>query len=296
MDGRTGILLWGKNALEKLEIASLTKVMTAFTAIRVFHLLKMDFSSISFIVSPKCTQAIGTSAGLIAYDKLKVADLFYGLLLPSGNDAAICLAEGCGELIINGWGKGKYFKNKIRKSLGFGLIKQISDMNPIEVFIKYMNRLSHKFGLLKSSFTNPNGLADRGNKSTAADVGNFAHLAKKNPYIAKVVRTAQYKCIGITGMGEKRIYNWVNTNILLNEGYDGLKTGITPTAGPCLIASKKYRGVPLIITLLHSKSCDHRWKETREIYDWAINVIDNVDKYDLIPESKKLAMVFHKVI
>jgi len=297
-EGENGILLWGKDANERMEIASLTKVMTAYATLRMLRLLKLEHYSTIFEVSPKATQTIGTIANLVSGDKLKVTDLLYGLLLPSGNDAAICLAEGCGKLIIDAWCKNKLLKNKIKKILNMISAKDITGINPIELFVRYMNRISTKLGLTKSTFSNPTGLADKANKSTATDIGKLVHTAKKETLISMIVRTKEYKCkAGTANPAVSRDYCWTNTNLLLNEGYDGFKTGVTPTAGPCLIGTKTYRNIELIITVLHCKTCEYRYKEVNAIFNWASTVIDSIySNSDEEINLKKLAILFHKAL
>ena len=116
--------------------------------------------------------------------------------------------------------------------------------------------------------------------------------------ISKIVKTMEYKCIAVNLKGEHHSYSWTNTNMLLKEGYDGFKTGVTPTAGPCLAATKKYGSVNLVIVVLHCKSCEYRWKEVNLIYAWASRVIGYIyetNNEDVI-NSKKLASFFYKVL
>eukprot|EP00826_Nyctotherus_ovalis_P047022 TRINITY_DN5360_c0_g1_i12.p1 TRINITY_DN5360_c0_g1~~TRINITY_DN5360_c0_g1_i12.p1 ORF type:complete len:275 (-),score=50.35 TRINITY_DN5360_c0_g1_i12:16-795(-) len=184
----SGDLLWAKNPSERMEVASLVKVMTCFTVLKVFGLVKGDLNATVFGVSGKAMAAIGTSASLIAGDKLKVSDLLYGMMLPSGNDAAVCLAEGCGEMLINSLTKDKAMRNKVKKALSITLVKELK---PVEVFVRYMNRLVYKFGLSDSSFGNPNGLADKKNKTTVKNL-SLIHICRCRRYAVCRSRWSPY--------------------------------------------------------------------------------------------------------
>ena len=297
-DADNGETLWGKGADERLEIASLTKIMTACAVLKIMRLLKLDPSTATLIVPNKAVGVIGTTAGLYENDKLSVDQLLYGLMLPSGNDAALTLAEGCGRLLISGCDTNKALKSKLKTGLRLMTVKNFSKVNPTEMFIRCMNMLACKLGLLHTFFSNPHGLADKTNKSTSGDIGKLVCFARKDELISRIVKTRDYKCSAATLKGEQREYNWSNTNSLLKEGYDGFKTGITPTAGPCLVGTKKYRDINLIITVLHCKSCEHRWKEINAIYGWAAHVIDSI--YDNCVDDtinlKKIASLFHRII
>ncbi len=298
VDGRTGELLWGKDFTERLEIASLTKIMTAYTTIRTLRLLKLDCAKVVLQVSPRAAMTVGTLAGLREGDKLKVSQMLYGLLLPSGNDAALALAEGCGKLMIEGWGKSKVLKRKLKRFLNVRTVKELPTTDAIEIFVRCMNRFAARLGLTKSTFSNPSGLADKGNKSTAEDLGRLVWAARKESLIATIAKTREYKCLGADGKSVMKEFSWANTNQLLKDGFDGFKTGITPTAGPCLIGTRTYRKVGLVITVLHCKTCEHRWKEVSAIYAWAGLVIDYIyaTNADEGPNLKKLPLLFHKVV
>ena len=131
---------------------------------------------------------------------------------------------------------------------------------------------------LKSTwFTNPHGLSDPGSYSTAADVGKMAAHSMKDPLLKEIVSRIQYKCMAQTKEGFEREYVWDNTNTLLKEtelsslvpgGFNGIKTGITPTAGPCLSVSHPTSG--LIITVLGRKSLEARFVEVVRVTQWAL--------------------------
>ena len=99
VDGKSGDVLFGKGENEKREMASITKVMTSFVTLQICQRIKLDMRRTMFKVSKSSASMGGTSAKLRTGDILSVWDLLHGLLLPSGNDAAICLAENFGEYL-----------------------------------------------------------------------------------------------------------------------------------------------------------------------------------------------------
>jgi len=100
MHSDTGEVLIGKNYTYTVEIASLTKIMTCWTTVKFLEENNIDLDTLFLEVSKAATKTIGTSAGLEKGDFLTVKELLYGLMLPSGNDAAITLSEGIGALLL----------------------------------------------------------------------------------------------------------------------------------------------------------------------------------------------------
>lgn len=100
MDGRTGEILFGKCENDRREIASLTKIMTAFVVIQIIRKIKLNAKKTLLQVSKNAASIGGTSAKLKSGDVLSVYDLLHGLMLPSGNDAATCLAEHFGQYLF----------------------------------------------------------------------------------------------------------------------------------------------------------------------------------------------------
>jgi len=100
MDGRTGEILFGKCENDRREIASLTKIMTAFVVVQIIRKIKLNSKKTLLQVSKNAASIGGTSAKLKSGDVLSVYDLLHGLMLPSGNDAATCLAEHFGQYLF----------------------------------------------------------------------------------------------------------------------------------------------------------------------------------------------------
>lgn len=191
----------------------------------------------------------GTRAGLTAGDELSVKNLLYGLMLPSGNDAATCLAEGLGAMLI--------------KTKGLNPKEHL----PEAVFVSEMNVIAETLGLEHTKFRNPTGLV--GCKATAKEINLLATHALRLGAFRTIVRSQEH-CVGIRSNGGfRRELRWLNTNKLLEAGFDGLKTGTTVQAGACLAASLHSNGAHLVVTTLHSSSPETRWSDVRALATWA---------------------------
>jgi serine-type D-Ala-D-Ala carboxypeptidase len=243
-DGKTGKILWHSTTTEKRPIASTTKIMTALL---VLELAVKDNKVLNEIVtfSEKAAKTPGSSAKLRTGEKLPAKELLYGLMLPSGNDAAVALAEHFGSRFPGKEGEA-----------------------PAARFIAEMNRRAKSLGMTDTSYLDPNGLS-RGCQSTASDLSRLAHHAYKNEAFRGYVKTRSHRC-EVTGPdGTKRTVTWTNTNRLLTEKeYDGVKTGTTTPAGACLVASGHQGGEHLFVVILGSTSAD-RYKDAHTLFKWA---------------------------
>ncbi len=268
-DSNTDQLLCGHLERERREIASLTKIMTAYTAICTIVRLDMNVLDSKVETSFDASMMAGTTADLAEGDVLSVWDMLHAMLLPSGNDAAYALAEYFGLLLMETGTKGA---------------------DPILTFVSEMNRNAKILGLSNTTFASPHGLQNALNKSTAHDVAKLAAVCMKSPLFAEVVKKSKYTCLGLDMFGSQKMFMWVNTNKLLAKGFDGLKTGITPTAGPCLASSFRDGSFNLILVVLACKSPDHRWCEVMLMKDWAVARLSGKDGESKDPpESPKLA-------
>lgn len=201
IDGETGRVLYEKQAEEKSLIASTTKIMTALVICEQTNVLDR-------VKIPKEAVGIeGSSMYLKEGEVLTVQELLYGLMLQSGNDAALALAIYCG--------------------------------GTVEGFTELMNDKAHRLGMTQSHFANPNGLDSPGNYSTARDMGILTAYAMQNPIFAQTVST---KTITI---GERCLRNH-NKLLWQLEGANGVKTGYTKAAGRILISSVTRMGRQLI--------------------------------------------------
>jgi serine-type D-Ala-D-Ala carboxypeptidase (penicillin-binding protein 5/6) len=210
----TGRVLWQREATRVLPIASLTKMMTALLEVRSRP------PDTPVPISRRAVDAQGSKVGLLPLHKhVSSETLLYGLLLPSGNDAAVALAENVAGSVSR--------------------------------FVDAMNEEAAKLGLGCTRYTSPDGL-DNGNVSCAADLAELAHVDLEQPRLAAITRSASaIRPFPIKG-GKLYLYN---NNPLLRYGYPGatgLKTGETEAAGLCLVGTAERRGVRLGVVLLHS--------------------------------------------
>ena len=201
LDAVSGRVLYEKNATERSLIASTTKIMTALIVCERCNVL--DRMRI-----PKEAVGIeGSSMYLQEGEVLTLQELLYGLMLSSGNDAAVALAIYCG--------------------------------GTVEGFAELMNDKARNLGLTGTHFENPNGLDSPGHYSTAKDLAKLAAYAMENPIFYKTVSTKNVKA------GERYLTNH-NKLLWRVEGADGVKTGFTKAAGRILVSSATREGRRLI--------------------------------------------------
>jgi D-alanyl-D-alanine carboxypeptidase (penicillin-binding protein 5/6) len=210
----TGRVLWAREPTRELPIASLAKMMTALLVVRSRP------PDAEVPITSDAVNAPGSKIGLLPLHKhVPVETLLYGLLLPSGNDAAVALAENVAGNVPR--------------------------------FVSEMNVEAAKLGLGCTRLTSPDGL-DNGNSSCAADLAELAHVDLKQPRIAAITRSASAIMPFPIKGGKLYLYN---NNPLLRYGYPGatgLKTGETEAAGLCLVGTAERHHVKLGVVLLHS--------------------------------------------
>ena len=212
----TGKVLWRRNPGKVLPIASLTKMMTALVVVeRVPEGAKVKITNESLHYS-------GSGVGVLPRGKwIGVNTMLHGLLLPSGNDAAIALAQ---------------------RAAG-GSEKR---------FIRYMNEKAKQLGLVCTHFTTPSGIKDAGNHSCAGDLAAIARAVLREPRLARIVKRKRAVLPFPIKGGRLWLYNH---NPLLRANYPGttgLKTGFTDAAGRCLVATVRRGPIKLGVVLLHS--------------------------------------------
>ena len=206
-DGQTGRVLYEKNADQQALIASTTKIMTALVVCEQCNVL--DRVSI-----PKEAVGIeGSSIYLREGEILTVQELLYGLMLQSGNDAAVALAIYCG--------------------------------GTVEGFAELMNDKAHRLGMENSHFVNPHGLDAPDHYSTARDMSILAAHAMENPLFS---RTVSAKTVQI---GERYLRNH-NKLLWQVEGADGVKTGFTKAAGRILVSSAVRQGRRIVAVTMNA--------------------------------------------
>jgi len=219
--------LYQKNSTKPLFPASLTKIMTALVALD-------HYSEDQVLIVKSADRSIGNTMNLKPGDKLIATDLIYGLLVASGNDAALALAENF---------PGGYSQ-----------------------FVIAMNQKAQKLGLQKTNFNNVSGVEDINHLSSAYDLTKLTLVALENPIFRQVVNTHSKEITSLNG----NQYSLLSTNKLLGvvPGVQGVKTGWTPEAGECLITLVNQNNHPVIITILGSED---RFEDTKTIINWIYN-------------------------
>lgn len=249
-DGKTGRRLWGQEDEAPRAIASTTKIMTAWL---VLELSDKDQATLDEVVtfSERADKTSGSTSAVQTGEKLAARDLLYGLLLPSGNDAAVALAEHFGRHFVEA--------------------KAGDDPGPDEslaAFVAQMNRTAKALEMSQTNYLDPHGLSK--NQSSAGDLLRLAHTAMQNETFRRYVQTRQHHCTISTPEGPTREAVWNNTNQALGiEGFDGVKTGTTNAAGACLVASCHRGGDHLLVVVLGSTSADGRYVDARNLLRWA---------------------------
>jgi serine-type D-Ala-D-Ala carboxypeptidase (penicillin-binding protein 5/6) len=214
-DLTSGRVLWQRNPLQRLHMASLTKLMTALRVVRTTP------ASAPVLITRAAIDMPGSKVGLLPLGRhVRAETLLYGLLLPSGNDAAVALAQ------------------HVSGSVG--------------AFVEGMNAEAARLGLGCTHYSSPSGYYNAHNYTCAADLAELAYVDINQPRIAQVVRAAE-AALPFPIKGGKLYLS--NNNPLLVYGYPGttgMKTGYTELAGDCLVASAERDGVSLGVVLLHS--------------------------------------------
>ena len=142
-----------------------------------------------------------------------------------------------------------------------------------------MNRYARALGLYSTNYANPHGLGHKNNKSTAADQGKLSAIAMQDPPFRDIVNKKTYTCTALDYAENEKVFTWKNTNKLLGKGFNGIKTGITPSAGPCLAASYEKNDLHLIIIIIAAKTVDHRFVEVPRLALWTINRLNRLTEY-----------------
>ncbi len=246
-DAKTGKLLWGDKEDKPRDMASTTKIMTAYL---VTSLAEKDPSVLEekITFSQRADDTIGSTAGVRAGEVISVGELLYGLLLPSGNDASVAFAE----------------------HFGTRLSPNDSSGDSYDQFIAAMNDTARELGMNESSFENPNGLTAPNHKTSPRDLAKLTYQAMQHEIFRTIVGTVQHGVTVEGPGGYQRNLVWRNTNRLLRtEGYRGVKTGTTRAAGSCLVSHGTRGDQSLLVVVLGSSSTDARYADSRNLYRWA---------------------------
>ncbi len=249
MDVTTGQILASKEIDTPLEPASLTKLMTAYLVFDALRAKKIDLKQ-TFSVSERAWKMPGSRMFIDPKMKVPVEDLIKGMIVQSGNDATMALAEGVG--------------------------------GNLERFVQLMNEQAGALGMKSTSYKNPEGLTEPGHTTTARDLATLStRLMREFPEYTPFYAIKKYRYEGTPAAND------TNRNLLLfrDPTVDGLKTGHTEAAGYCLIATAK-RDVPsvgarrLLSVVLGTASENARAAESQKLLNWGYTAFEAVKLFD----------------
>ncbi len=232
IEAKTGRVIFSKNANTKLSVASTTKIMTTLLCLESGGLDE------EFVVDSEAIKVEGSTMGLTEGDIVTKRALCYGMLLPSGNDAANATAIKIG---------GTY-----------------------ENFARLMNERAEEIGMTRTCFVTPSGLEAAGSGSSAADMALLTREALRNPKFREICSQQNAKL----SFGNPPYERWLtNTNKLLGmySGVIGVKTGFTDEAGRCLISACERNGVTLICVTLNASN---DWQDHINLYNNGFSMVD----------------------
>ncbi|MBQ3415970.1 MAG: D-alanyl-D-alanine carboxypeptidase [Clostridia bacterium] len=240
IDRNSNTVLYGKNENEVRKMASTTKIMTSLVVIENCNLED------TVIVSKKAAGTGGSRLGLNTNDKITVKNLLYGLMLCSGNDTAVALAEYVG--------------------------------GSIEGFADLMNKKASDLGLKNTHFVTPHGLDSDNHYTTAFELAYLTNYALNNDIFAKIVNT---KTITISINNTSKSIN--NTNELLGvlNGVYGVKTGFTNGANRCLVTSCKRDNLDIICVVLGADTKKIRTQDSIKLIEYAFSNYTTIDIHSL---------------
>ena len=260
MDRASGRLLYEKNGYERLSMASTTKIMTA--------ILVVENCSMEDIVtiSPVASGVEGSSLWLEIGEQLTVEQLLYGLMLKSGNDAAVALAE--------------------------------HTAGSVDAFVVMMNEKAKKIGMFNTHFETPNGLDSDEHYTTAYDMAVMTCYAMELPQLREIVSTKETTIPWAGNTWDRALKNH-NKLLWQYEGCTGVKTGFTKKSGRCLVSAAMRDGRELVAVTLnapddwsdHTKLLDYGFEDfetavlTREGQLWETMTLDS-DEIGLVCGSE----------
>lgn len=225
IDNKTGMVLFDQNGHKVIPMASTTKIITALVVLEYGNLNQ------EVEISSNAASIRGSKVGYKAGEKITIRELLYGLMLKSGNDCAIALAEG-----ISG---------------------------SVAEFCKVMNEYAVTIGILDSHFESPHGLDSQNHYSSAYDLAMATRKAKEHSEFTRIVATKNIN--SEEGVQFTREFNNINKLLYQEPSCTGVKTGYTGQAGKCLVSSFKIDENEIIVVTLN---CTPRWRESQKIYEY----------------------------
>ena len=243
-DRASGRIIYEKNGNKQTPMASTTKILTSIVILENADLKE------TVTIGSKAAGTGGSRLGLKKNDKITVNDLLYGLMLRSGNDAAVALALHVG-----------------------GSIEGFADM---------MNKKAEELGLTNSHFVVPHGLDNEGHYTTAYELAKMADYALNIPKFKEIVSS---KSATIYINGYPKAIN--NTNNLLGSvsGVYGVKTGFTNGAGRCLVSSCKRGELDIITVVIGANTNNQRTADTKELIEYAFNNFSLINIEEIIQDK-----------
>lgn len=243
-DRTTKKILWGKEENVKRAMASTTKIMTAIIVLEKGNLTDI------VEISKRAANTGGSRLKINTADKITVNDLLYGLMLRSGNDTAVALAEHIGGSVEN--------------------------------FAQLMNEKARELDLKNTHFVTPHGLDDDEHYTTAYELALITDYALNNKKFCNIVNS---KTATISVNGNQR--NLYNTNELLGNtfGVDGVKTGFTGNAGRCLVTSITRNNNQVITIVLGADTKKKRTLDTLQLIKYTFEKFERVNVENIINES-----------
>ncbi len=250
LDSSNGQILFDKNSTSKCYPASTTKILTSIVAIESINL------DTTFTVGNEINLAEeGSSlAYLVQGEEISLKDLLYGLMLPSGNDAAYTIAVNVARILTG---------NPI-----------LTDNEAVTYFVNLMNEKAQEIGMVDSHFEVPDGYHNKNHYVTAQDMMRLLIYAQRVDILKQVASTQSYSTTALTGQE----HTWINTNKLLDqnssyyyEGVNGFKTGFHDDAGNCLIVTANINSREVFLIIMKSETDDTRYQDATTLLDSIYN-------------------------
>lgn len=230
------------------DFASTTKIMTAYVVLQRAQ-TEPDLLKEMVTVSALADSTPGSTAHLRVGETLPMSELLRGLMLPSGNDAAVAIAEHLGR----------------RLSSQPNLAAEAA----VEAFVSEMNRVATTIPLPQTRFVNPHGLTHADHRSSVRDQFHLTLACLQLPEFRALVNTREYRGLVQGPGGYQRQILWTNTNRLLNQaGYAGVKTGTTQAAGACLVSLSQRDDREALAVVFGATSSEARYIDSRNLFRW----------------------------
>ncbi len=246
IDADSGTVLYKKNEDDRIAPASTTKIMTCILAIE-----NSKMNDTVTISKKAAYSTVGSTLGIKVNEKIKMKDLLNGMMLKSGNDASVAVAEA-----ISG---------------------------SVEDFAVLMNKKAKELGMDSTNFVTPNGLDHDNHYTTASDMAKLSRYAMQNQTFRDMVNINEYKMPATNKQNARTVKS---TNWLLNPDKDyyykyatGIKTGSTPDAGGCLVSSASKDGMNLICLVFGEKPSSNtkRWTLSKNLFEWGFENFKTAD-------------------